>query len=86
MTAIAEAAQRALLRAMPSSIDSLGFAARYVSAAHEALVGGDLYEVAETDPEYASSWVTYAERVWTPSRWPRPCWRPSAAWRSPRHR
>ena len=49
MTAIAEAAQRALLRAMPSSIDSLGFAARYVSAAHEALVGGDLYEVAETD-------------------------------------
>ena len=49
MTAIAEAAQRALLRAMPSSIASLGFAARYVSAAHEALVGGDLYEVVETD-------------------------------------
>ena len=49
MTPIAEAAQLALLRAMPSSIDSLGFAARYVSAAHEALVGGDLYEVIETD-------------------------------------
>ena len=49
MTAIAEAAQRALLRAMPGSIDSLGFAARYVSAAHEALVGGDLYEVVETE-------------------------------------
>ena len=48
MTAIAEAAQRALLRAMPSSIGSLGFAARYVSATEEALVGGDLYEVAET--------------------------------------
>ena len=49
MTAIAEAAQRALLRAMPPSIGSLGFAARYVSATAEALVGGDLYEVAETD-------------------------------------
>ena len=49
MTAIAEATQRALLRAMPGSIHSLGFAARYVSAAHEALVGGDLYEVVETE-------------------------------------
>ena len=48
MTAIAETAQRALLRAMPASIGSLGFAARYVSATEEALVGGDLYEVAET--------------------------------------
>jgi hypothetical protein len=48
MTAIAEAAQRALFRAMPSSIGSLGFAARYVSATEEALVGGDFYEVAET--------------------------------------
>jgi sigma-B regulation protein RsbU (phosphoserine phosphatase) len=48
MTAIAEAAQRALLRAMPASIGPLGFAARYVSATEEALVGGDLYEVAET--------------------------------------
>jgi serine phosphatase RsbU (regulator of sigma subunit) len=48
MTAIAEAAQGALLRAMPSSIGSLRFAARYVSATKEALVGGDLYEVVET--------------------------------------
>ncbi|HET8961213.1 PP2C family protein-serine/threonine phosphatase [Nocardioides sp.] len=48
MTAIAEAAQRALLRAMPGSIGSLGLAARYVSATEEALVGGDLYEVADT--------------------------------------
>ena len=45
MTAIAETAQRALLRPMPTSIGSLGFAARYVSATEEALVGGDLYEV-----------------------------------------
>ena len=49
MTAIAEAAQRALLRVMPPSIGSLGFAARYVSATEEALIGGDLYEVADTD-------------------------------------
>lgn len=48
MTAIAEAAQGALLRAMPTSIGSLRFAARYVSATKEALVGGDLYEVVET--------------------------------------
>lgn len=48
MTVIAEAAQRALLRPMPRSIGSFGFAARYVSATHEALVGGDLYEAIET--------------------------------------
>ena len=48
MTVIAEAAQRALLRAMPSAVGSVGFAARYLSATREALVGGDLYEVAES--------------------------------------
>ncbi|GAA2139055.1 PP2C family protein-serine/threonine phosphatase [Nocardioides koreensis] len=46
MTVIAETAQRALLRAMPNAVGSVGFAARYVSATEEALVGGDLYEVA----------------------------------------
>lgn len=46
MTVIAETAQRAVLRAMPSAVGSVGFAARYVSATQEALVGGDLYEVA----------------------------------------
>lgn len=46
MTVIAETAQRAVLRAMPSAVGSVGFAARYVSATREALVGGDLYEVA----------------------------------------
>ena len=35
----------------PSWIGSLGFAARYVSATEEALVGGDLYEVADTPNE-----------------------------------
>jgi len=48
MTVIAETAQRAVLRAMPNSIGSIGLAARYVSASAEALVGGDLYEVAAT--------------------------------------
>lgn len=46
MTVIAETAQRAVLRVMPSAVGSVGFAARYVSATREALVGGDLYEVA----------------------------------------
>lgn len=48
MSVIAEAAQRAVLRAMPTAVGSVGFAARYVSASEDALVGGDLYEVAET--------------------------------------
>jgi serine phosphatase RsbU (regulator of sigma subunit) len=48
MTVIAEAAQQALLRAMPRSVGSVGFAARYVSATESARVGGDLYEVTET--------------------------------------
>ena len=47
MTTIAEAAQRAVLRAIPSSLGSLRFATRYVSATKEALVGGDLYEVVQ---------------------------------------
>jgi serine phosphatase RsbU (regulator of sigma subunit) len=46
MTVIAETAQRALLAAMPSEVGSVGFASRYVSATQDALVGGDLYEVA----------------------------------------
>ena len=48
MTTIAETAQRAVLRAIPSSIGSLRFATRYVSATKDALVGGDLYEVVES--------------------------------------
>ena len=48
MTVIADAAQQALLRALPQSVGSVGFAARYVSATEAARVGGDLYEVTET--------------------------------------
>ena len=48
MTVIAETAQRAVLRAIPTAVGSVGLSARYVSATAEALVGGDLYEVAAT--------------------------------------
>lgn len=48
MTLIAETVQHAVLRAMPSAVGPVGLAARYVSASAEALVGGDLYEVAAT--------------------------------------
>lgn len=48
ITVIAEAAQRAVLRATPSTIGDLAFAARYDSATQDAQVGGDLYEIAST--------------------------------------
>jgi hypothetical protein len=46
--AVAEVAQRALLPAVPAELDGVRFAARYLSAAQEASVGGDLYEVVAT--------------------------------------
>jgi serine phosphatase RsbU (regulator of sigma subunit) len=46
--AIADVAQRALLPEVPTTIDGACFAARYLSAAEEATVGGDLYEVVAT--------------------------------------
>ena len=45
MTQVAEVAQRAILRPVPSRIGGVLFAARYLSATHEALVGGDFYDV-----------------------------------------
>lgn len=42
---VAEAAQHAILATPPAQIGSIALTARYVSAAAEALVGGDLYEV-----------------------------------------
>ena len=48
LTVIADAAQRAVLRASPERIGDLGFAVRYVSASEEAAIGGDLYEIAAT--------------------------------------
>ncbi|MFE7899070.1 PP2C family protein-serine/threonine phosphatase [Streptomyces sp. NPDC057424] len=46
---IAGAAQRALLRPLPSRIDGLDVAAAQVSAERGAAVGGDLYEVVATE-------------------------------------
>src|SRR5204863_8153370 len=45
---IAEVAQRAILRDPPPNIDGVAIAARYVSAAEQAVIGGDLYETAYT--------------------------------------
>jgi phosphoserine phosphatase RsbU/P len=46
MTQLAEVAQRALLRPIPGRIGGVLFAARYLSATHQALIGGDFYDVA----------------------------------------
>jgi serine phosphatase RsbU (regulator of sigma subunit)/anti-sigma regulatory factor (Ser/Thr protein kinase)/uncharacterized protein YigA (DUF484 family) len=45
VTKVAVAAQRAILAAPPSKVGPIALSARYVSAAAEALVGGDLYEI-----------------------------------------
>src|SRR3954453_11073493 len=47
VTRVAEAAQHAILAAPPPQIGPVALAARYVSAAAEALIGGDLFEVVE---------------------------------------
>ncbi len=45
VSAVAEAAQRVLLRPVPSQIGAVGLAVRYMSAAAAARIGGDLYAV-----------------------------------------
>ena len=45
VTKVAVAAQRAILAAPPAKVGPIELSARYVSAAAEALVGGDLYEI-----------------------------------------
>jgi len=44
VTTIAETAQRAILPSLPAGADGLRMAARYLSAAEDAVVGGDLYD------------------------------------------
>ncbi len=44
VVAIAEAAQRAILPTVPAAIGEVAVATRYVSAAQDAVVGGDLYD------------------------------------------
>jgi serine phosphatase RsbU (regulator of sigma subunit) len=48
VTRVAEVAQRTILRALPERIGRYGFAVRYLSASHEALVGGDFYDTVLT--------------------------------------
>jgi phosphoserine phosphatase RsbU/P len=48
VTRVAEVAQRTILRTLPGELGPVCFAARYVSASHEALVGGDFYDAVET--------------------------------------
>ncbi len=45
---VAEVAQRTILTPVPRTVGGLRFAARYESAAAEAVIGGDLYEVVDT--------------------------------------
>ncbi|EIV90762.1 PP2C family protein-serine/threonine phosphatase [Frankia sp. QA3] len=48
VTRVAEVAQQSILAAVPCSSGGLRFAVRYESAAAEARIGGDLYEVVDT--------------------------------------
>jgi phosphoserine phosphatase RsbU/P len=48
MTAVAQATQMALLPPLPPEMTGISIAARYRSAAREASVGGDLYEIIPT--------------------------------------
>ncbi len=48
ITRIAETAQHAILAPVPARVGPIRLAGSYVSAAEEALVGGDLYEVVPT--------------------------------------
>lgn len=48
LSSVADAAQQAILRPLPSVVGSVRCAATYVSATHAALIGGDLVEVLDT--------------------------------------
>ncbi|MGH8869480.1 MAG: PP2C family protein-serine/threonine phosphatase [Actinomycetes bacterium] len=48
VTHVAQVAQRAVIRAVPHRMGHVSLAARYLSATEEALIGGDLFEVAMT--------------------------------------
>lgn len=48
VTRVAEVAQLAILRPIPTRVGTVGFASRYISAADQAFIGGDLYEVVRT--------------------------------------
>ncbi|HUB21450.1 MAG TPA: hypothetical protein VMA97_03485 [Streptosporangiaceae bacterium] len=76
--------QRAILRPLPAEFGGVAFAAHYQSATKQALVGGDLYDIAMT--QYGPRFIIgdVKGKGWT--RWtgaPR-CWPCSASWPSPR--
>lgn len=48
VTGVAEVAQEAILRPLPSQVGTVALAGRYRSAAQSARVGGDFYDVAST--------------------------------------
>ncbi len=48
VTRVAEVAQLAILRPIPTRVGTMSFASRYISAADQAFIGGDLYEVVPT--------------------------------------
>jgi len=48
MTLVADAAQRAMVCAIPPAVGGVAFAHRYRSATEDARIGGDLYDVAQT--------------------------------------
>jgi hypothetical protein len=48
LSEVAEAAQRAILRAIPRRAGPVTLSARYLSASADALIGGDFYDVAAT--------------------------------------
>jgi serine phosphatase RsbU (regulator of sigma subunit) len=48
VTKVAEVAQRTILRALPAALGPVSFGARYLSATHDALIGGDFYDAVQT--------------------------------------
>ena len=60
--AVARAAQSAVLRDLPAAVAAGRLASRYVSAAAEARVGGDVLEVVSGEVTRAGSSETRAER------------------------
>ena len=59
---VADAAQRAILSPPPPRLGAVNLAARYVSAAADALVGGDLYEVVQRRAPFGCWWATCGAR------------------------
>ena len=48
VTKVAEVAQRTILRSLPATLGPVAFGARYLSATHDALIGGDFYDAVQT--------------------------------------